>query len=66
MLLCDYLSAHYKELEGMPDVTDESFMTDIDIMCKEHEEVMAEKDDKIRQLEELVKQLSDRVKELED
>lgn len=42
--LCDYLSKHHKELEGMPDMTDESFMTDIDIMCKEHEDAMAAKE----------------------
>ena len=42
--LCDYLSRHYEELKGMSDMTDESFMTDIDIMCEEHEKAMAEKD----------------------
>ena len=42
--LCDYLSRHYEELKGMNDMTDESFMTDIDIMCEEHEKAMAEKD----------------------
>ena len=52
--LCDYLSAHYKELEGMPDMTDESFMTDIDIMCKEHEEAMEKLEARIRELEELL------------
>lgn len=62
--LCDYLSKHHKELEGMRDMTDESFMTDIDIICKEHEErveklesAMAQKDIEIamlkKQLEEL-------------
>ena len=42
--LCGYLSRHYDELKGMSDMTDESFMTDIDIMCEEHEKAMAEKD----------------------
>ena len=41
--LCDYLCAHYEELEVIKDMTDESFMTDIDIMCKEHEDAMAAK-----------------------
>ena len=42
--LCGYLSRHYDELKGMSDMTDESFMTDVDIMCEEHERAMAEKD----------------------
>lgn len=42
--LCDYLCAHYEELEIIKDMTDESFMTDIDIMCKEHEDAMAAKE----------------------
>ena len=38
-------------------MTDESFMTDIDILCKEHEEAMAEKDKKlVEQDEKLIKQ----------
>lgn len=78
--LCDYLSKHHKELEAMGDMTDESFMTDIDIMCKEHEEAMAEKDKllvakeeqlaaKDKQIEDLQQQLmlvSERIKQLEE
>lgn len=41
--LCEYLCAHYEELEVIKDMTDESFMTDIDIMCKEYEDAIEEK-----------------------
>lgn len=30
-----YLYKHHKELEGFRDMTDESFMTEADIICKE-------------------------------
>ena len=35
--LWEYLQANTKELEGFEDMTDESFMTDIDILCEEYE-----------------------------
>ena len=35
--LWEYLKAHTKELEGCEDMTDESFMTDIDILCEDYE-----------------------------
>ena len=37
-----YLYKHHKELEGFGDMTDESFMTKADIICKELEEARAE------------------------
>lgn len=46
--LCDYLSSVHKELKGMKDMTDESFMTDVDIMCEEHEKAMVEKDNLLK------------------
>lgn len=71
--LCNYLSKHHKELEGMPDMTDESFMTDIDILCKNHEEAMAKKDkqiaqqaEQIAQQQNMLKQLMDRIEKLEN
>ena len=66
--LCDYLSRHYEELKGMSDMTDESFMTDIDIMCEEHEKAMAEKDvqlaEKDVQLAEQSSQLAEQSSQL--
>lgn len=73
--LCDYLSKHHKELEGIYDMTDESFMTEVDIMCKEHEEALEllersieENEEKIatmkEQLANLDKELADTQKEL--
>lgn len=57
----------------MPDMTDESFMTDIDILCKNHEEAMAKKDEQIaRQAEQIAQQqnmlnqLLDRIEKLEN
>ena len=39
-----YVTLDRDGLGALRDMTDESFMTDIDILCKEHEEAMAEKD----------------------
>ncbi len=73
MRLCDYLSKHHKELEGMRDMTDESFMTDIDILCKEHEDAIDDMrkehedamDDIRKQLQEKERQLAEVKKQLE-
>lgn len=35
--LYDHLYSHYDEMEDFEDMTDESFMTEIDIICKERE-----------------------------
>ena len=40
--LWEYLKAHTKELEGVEDMTDESFMTDIDILCEDYEKKIAQ------------------------
>ena len=42
--LYDYLYSHYDETEDFDDMTDESYMTDIDIICKERDEALAAKD----------------------
>ncbi len=42
--LYDYLYAHYNAAEACGDMTDESYMTDIDLICKEYEEALAAKD----------------------
>ncbi len=44
-------------------MTDESFMTDIDIMCKEHEEAMAEKDKLITEKDAKIKELEKMIRE---
>ncbi len=62
MRLCDYLSKHHKELEGMRDMTDESFMTDIDILCKEHEDAI---DDMRKGYENAIDDMSKKLQEKE-
>ena len=42
--LYQQIYSHYKELEEMNEMTDESLMLDIDIIEKEHEQQLAEKD----------------------
>ena len=42
--LYDYLYSQYNETEDFDDMTDESYMTDIDIICKDYEEALAAKD----------------------
>lgn len=64
--LCDYLSKHHKELEGMRDMTDESFMTDIDIMFKKHEEAMAAKDKRIEEQDKQIALLTKQLEELKN
>ncbi len=34
--LWEYIQTHTEELKGVEDMTDESFMTDIDILCEEY------------------------------
>lgn len=59
--LCNYLCAHYEELEAIRDMTDESFMTDIDIICKEYQDAIAERD---KQLAEQSNQLAEKDNQL--
>ncbi|MCM1180213.1 MAG: hypothetical protein NC347_08165 [Clostridium sp.] len=42
--LYDYLYSHYYETEDFDDMTDESYMTDIDIICNGYEDALAAKD----------------------
>lgn len=47
-----YLYKHHKELEAFQDMTDESFMTEADIICEELEKArneLKEKDEKLEQ-----------------
>jgi hypothetical protein len=58
--LCDYLSRNYKELEVLSDMTDESYMTDVDIYYEklhaledalaEREAELAKKDNELAEL----------------
>ena len=50
--MCRYLGKHHKELEAMRDMTDESFMTDADIICETYEKKLAEKDEKLAEKNE--------------
>ncbi|MCM1180480.1 MAG: hypothetical protein NC347_09510, partial [Clostridium sp.] len=43
--LYDYLYSHYYETEDFDDMTDESYMTDIDIICNGYEDALAVKDE---------------------
>lgn len=45
--LYDHLYSDYDEMEDFEDMTDESFMTEIDIICKERDEALAAKDKEI-------------------
>jgi Na+/phosphate symporter len=60
--LYEHIYAHYKELEEVTDMTDESLMLDIDIIEKEHEKelakVVAEKDKEIELLKKQLAELS--------
>lgn len=62
--LCDYLSKHHKELEEMRDMTDESFMTDIDIMCKIHEQCIEKLEARVVERDEQIAMLKKQLEEL--
>lgn len=47
--LRQYLSRYHKELEAMKDMTDESFMTDVDILCEKWHKELDEKDKQYQQ-----------------
>lgn len=64
--LCDYLSKHHKELEGMYNMTDESFMTDVDIMCKRHEEAMEQLERMIEAEQEKIAIMNQQVSRLDE
>ncbi|MGN0436182.1 MAG: hypothetical protein ACI4D8_06115 [Wujia sp.] len=45
--LYNHLYSQYKEMEDMDDMTDESIMLPVDILKKQYETIMAEKDNEI-------------------
>ena len=63
--LCNYLCAHYEELEAIRDMTDESFMTDIDIICKEYQDAIAERDKQLAEKDNQLAEQQQRIVELE-
>lgn len=58
-----HIYSHYKELEEVTEMTDESFLLDIEIMEKEHqkqiEKMQAEKDEALAEIASLKKKLAD-------
>ena len=62
--LCRYLGKHHKELEVMSDMTDESFMTDADIICETYEKKLAEKDEQMAKQSEIIEQLQHQIEQL--
>lgn len=58
-----HIYSHYKELEEVTEMTDESFLLDIEIMEKEHqkqiEKIQAEKDEALAEIASLKKKLAD-------
>ena len=63
--LCRYLGKHHKELEVMSDMTDESFMTDADIICETYEKKLAEKDEKLAEKDEQMAKQSAMIEQLQ-
>ena len=47
--LYEHIYSHYEELEELTEMTDESLMLDIDIIEKEHQRELAQKDEKYAQ-----------------
>ena len=58
-----YVTLEREGLGALRDMTDESFMTDIDILCKEHEEAMAEKDKKLAEQNEKLAEQDEKLAE---
>lgn len=48
--LYKHIYSHYEEMEEMNEMTDESLLLDVEILQKEHEKAMAEKDAEIAAL----------------
>ncbi len=48
--LYQHIYSHYEEMEAMNEMTDESLLLDVEIMQKEHEKAMAQKDKEIADL----------------
>lgn len=60
-----YLYKHHKELEAFQDMTDESFMTEADIICEELEQARNELKEKNKELEKRDKTLEEKDREIE-
>jgi polyhydroxyalkanoate synthesis regulator phasin len=45
-ILYRYIYARYEELEDVSDMTDESFMTEVDILCEEKERLQSQIDER--------------------
>jgi len=58
--LYEHIYSHYEEMEELNEMTDESLMLDIDIIEKEHEQQLAEKD---REFEQIVNEKDNALKE---
>ena len=62
--MCRYLGKHHKELEAMRDMTDESFMTDADIICETYEKKLAEKEKEMAKQSAMIEQLQQQIEQL--
>ena len=62
--LYEHIYSHYEEMEDLNDMTDESLMLDIDIIEKEHEKELAEKDKEIARSHEEIALLKQQILEL--
>ncbi len=65
-LLYKHIYAHYEEMEAMNEMTDESLMLDIDIIEKQHEEELAEKDKKLEEKDEVIAEKDQEIAALKD
>ena len=63
--LYEHIYSHYKEMEELNDMTDESLILDIDIIEKKHEEELLEKDNKIAEQAVEIEKLKAKLKALE-
>jgi len=54
--LYEHIYSHYEEMEELNEMTDESLMLDIDIIEKEHEQRLAEKDKTIKEKDKTISQ----------
>lgn len=63
--LYDHIYSHYEEMEVLNEMTDESLMLDIDIIEKEHEKQLAEKDSIISKKDAEITLLKKQLSELQ-
>lgn len=64
--LYEHIYSHYEEMEVLNDMTDESLMLDIDIIEKQHEMELAQKDRIIAQKDEKISEISDEIARLKE